>query len=97
MKYRSHKIKCQHTMIKGLQEFLGGLGECESIKVMIPAKIFVKKHQTSKFEFKVTREVPDGLKCLAVSGSAVQEVFIVCNNMEEVTAKILKQLAVTNY
>ena len=82
MKHRgSSKIKYQHDMIKGLRKFLEEIEPWEEIKTLIPGEIRPTK-SVRKFVLAVQYETQTGLKCLAKSGNAVQEVFVVTNNPE---------------
>lgn len=63
-------------MIDGLRDFLESIETWEEIKSIIPGRIkpIDKSHV---LRIKVQYQTTDGLKCLALSGNAVQEVFIV--------------------
>ena len=78
MKHRakSSKIKYEHDMIKGLRKFLEQIEPWDEIKSIIPGKIHPTK-SVARFTLSVQYETLTGVKCLARSGSAVQEVFIV--------------------
>ena len=80
---RSSKIKYQHSMIKGLRRFLESIENWEEIKSILPGAIHRTK-SVQEFNIRVQYLTRTGLKCLAFSGSAVQEVFIVTGKPDEV-------------
>lgn len=90
MKYRqggTSKIKYEHSMIQGLRKLLESLESWIEIKAIIPGRI----HPTNKSQalrVKVQYHTTDGLKCLALSGSAVQEVFFVSSEAEILKLKL---------
>lgn len=78
MKHRagSSKIKYEHHMIKGLREMLEKIEPWAEVISIIPGEIRpTKSHRPLILE--VRHNTPAGVKCLARSGSAVQDVFIV--------------------
>lgn len=78
MKYRSRagKVKYEHSMIKGLREYLESIQKNPEIQSMIPGEIKPVKKPSP---FKIRRVTPtgSGLKAIFHSGGAVQEVFFV--------------------
>ncbi|MBI4120360.1 MAG: hypothetical protein HY454_02740 [Parcubacteria group bacterium] len=80
MKHRgSSKIKYEHHMIQGLRQLLEQIEPWDEIKSIIPGEIKpAKSHKPLSLGVKYN--TPTGIKCLARSGSAVQEVFIVTSN-----------------
>lgn len=81
MKHRakSSKIKYEHDMIDGLRKFLEQIESWDEIKSIIPGEIHPTK-SVARFTLSVQYETPTGVKCLAKSSSAVQEVFITTQN-----------------
>lgn len=70
------KIKLEHHLIKGLRQLLEELESWPEITSIIPGAIRpVKKH--SPLTLKLQYPTQTGLKCIAHSGGAVQEVFLV--------------------
>lgn len=92
MKHRKQgsKIKYEHDMIKGLREKLEAIDDWPEIVSIIPAKINVIK-KFSKFNLKFKVDTTTGIKCLAYSGNAVQEVFIVSNVVENLKKKLMNE------
>ena len=86
MKYRDNKIKQEHGMIKGLKRLLQKLATMDQIKSIIPGKISPSKN-VQELHLKVQYEIEGGLRCLA-KGEGVQEIFIVCYDVEAVKERI---------
>ena len=84
MKHRagSSKIKYQHDMIKGLRKLLEQIEPWGEIKSIIPGEIRPTK-SVIQLKLDVQYDTPSGVKCLARSGSAVQEVFIITSQPEQ--------------
>lgn len=80
MRHRgSSKIKYEHNMIQGLRQLLEQIEPWDEIKSIIPGEIRpTRSHRPLSLDVKY--DTPTGVKCLAKSGSAVQEVFIVTSN-----------------
>jgi hypothetical protein len=90
MKYRTNsKIKHQHNMIPRLRELLESIESWPEIKVIIPGAI-KPTHGASrgKLKLEVKYDTSTGIKCLAYSGSGIQEVFITTNDPSVLTSKI---------
>ena len=75
-RHGSSKIKYQHTIIQGLRKFLEHIEPWDEIQTMIPGEIHHTK-SVQKFTLEIKYATQTGLKCIARSGSSVQEVFIV--------------------
>ncbi len=89
MKHRgSSKIKSRNSIIQGLGELLEKIEEWEEIMSIFPAKIKPVKKKQSQVKITVQQVTPTGLKCLARSDGAVQEVFIVSNSPEALRTKL---------
>lgn len=80
MRHRgSSKIKYEHHMIQGLRRLLEQIEPWDEIKSIIPGEIRpTKSHRPLSLEVKY--DTLAGVKCLARSGSAIQEVFIVTSD-----------------
>jgi hypothetical protein len=86
MRHRKSKIKKQHSLIKGLEKLLLKIAALNEVKSIIPAVISPSKN-TQELHLTVQYEVEGGIKCKAY-GEGVQEVFIVCDNVDKVKEKI---------
>lgn len=73
-------------MIKGLKKLLQKLAVMDEIRSIIPGRISPSKN-VQELHLKVQYEVEGGVKVLA-KGEGVQEVFIVCDNVEAVKERI---------
>ena len=88
MKHRgSGKIKKQHSIINGLQKLLESIEHWPEINSIIPGVI----NQTSSFkhlEVDVKYQTSTGLKAIARSNNAVQELFFVSNEPKALWTKL---------
>ena len=92
MKHRgSSKVKYQHRIILGLRTVLETIALRKEITTIIPGVIKPRK-ASSALTISVQYDTPTGLKCIAKSGSAVQELFIVTSDIPATKAH-LKQYA----
>jgi hypothetical protein len=82
MRHRgSSKIKRQHSIIDGLEELLESIEDWEEIQTIVPGRIkAVRSRQPLGLD--IQYDTPSGVKCIAKSGPAVQEVFVATNNPE---------------
>jgi len=91
MKYRAKTtgIKCQHGMIKGLRAALEEVSLWPEVRSIIPGVIRPSKGPGGRLSLKVQYPTATGLKLLAKTGVAVQEVFIVTDNAVETEKRIV--------
>lgn len=75
-KFRTNKVKHEHTIIEGLRPVLDRMAACPAIQSIIPGPIG-PHHSGRPLSLTIQYETETGLKLLARSGSAVQEVFLV--------------------
>jgi hypothetical protein len=75
-------------MIKGLRPLLEKIEEWDEIASIIPARIKPTKAVQPGVRLTVQAQTPAGLKCLARSGTAVQEVFFVTHVPDALRTKI---------
>ena len=73
MRYRSSKIKTKHGMIPGLRKFLDKIELWEEISAVNPG-VISKREGSGGLEFRVQYRTESGVKCIAHSEGAVQEV-----------------------
>ncbi len=77
---RSGKLKTEHHLLEGLEEYLSEIGEWEVVESIIPGRIVRQnKGRGSKGLFLKYRTL-SGYKLLYKNGTSVQEVFVVCND-----------------
>ena len=92
MKYRARgtsKLKYEHSMIDGLRRLLESIEVWEEIDAIIPGRI-QPVNKSHALRIKIQYEIQTGLKCLALSGPAVQEVFFVSSNIEMLREKLME-------
>ena len=76
------RIKRKHGRVGGLDEILTRMvRDCPYISRIVPGRIKVRRGKTPP-GFKIQYPTPAGLKCLYRSTGTVQEVFVICNDME---------------
>ena len=90
MKYRAKStgIKCQHGMINGLRNALVELSSWPEVRSIIPGEIKPSRGPGSGLTLKVQYPTATGIKILAKTGTAVQEVFVVTTEPALVQARI---------
>ena len=91
MKHRakSSKIKYEHRMIQGLRSYLEKeLEPLDYVKSIFPAEIKRTRRTLSGLKMHFQYETKTGAKLLAYSSGAVQEVFIVTNDVEALKEKL---------
>lgn len=81
MKYKKgkSKIKLKHHLIKGLRGLLEKIQGWDEIKRIIPGETRPTK-SVKQLTLDVKYETATGIKCIAYSGAAVQEVFIITSD-----------------
>ncbi len=78
MRHRKFKIKRQHSMIKGLREFLEeNISTLDFVDGIIPGEIKVGSATGENLIVKYKYSTVSGAKLIAKSGSSIQEVFVV--------------------
>ena len=78
MKHRKSKIKRQHSMIKGLQEFLErNISSRDFVEGVVPGEIKVSKATGENLHVRYKYETLSGAKLIAKSGTSIQEVFVI--------------------
>ena len=77
------RIKRQHGRVNKLDPILDRIvAECPHVSRIVPGRIKVRRGKTPP-AFSVQYPTPAGLKCQFVSGGAVQEVFLICNDTDK--------------
>ncbi|GBD38807.1 hypothetical protein HRbin37_01066 [bacterium HR37] len=94
MRHRKRKIKRQHSMIKGLKEFLEeNISVLDFVDGVIPGEIKVGSATGENLVVRYKYSTLSGAKLIARSGSSVQEVFVVTRypeKLKEVIEKLTK-------
>lgn len=82
-KYRSGKVKVEHTLLEGLSDYLKEIEKWDCVETIIPGRIVRQnKGRGSKGLFLKYKTI-SGFKLLYKTGTSVQEVFVVCKDYEE--------------
>lgn len=77
-------------MIKGLLKLLESIEDWEEIQGIIPG--LIKPSKSSTIELTIQYVIASGVKCLAKSDNAVQEVFFVSSEPERLKTKLQEWL-----
>jgi hypothetical protein len=91
MKHRGKcsKLKYEHAFIEGLRPLLESIAPWEDIHSIIPGRIKPSKGPRRPIKLEVKYSTGTGLKTLAKTGTAVQEVFFVTPNPQAVRERLL--------
>ncbi len=81
-KYRKGKVKLEHHLIEGAEEYIGQLEKLPSVKSIIPGRIFRNQKGRGQKGIFLKYETPSGWKLLLKNGSTVQELFIITDDKE---------------
>lgn len=81
------KIKREHGMIDGLENFLIKIEPWPEIKSILTGRISAKKG-AGVFSFKAQYPTQASVKCLAKNQGSVQEVFLVSDRPQDLMKKI---------
>ena len=91
MKHRKNKIKRQHSIIKGLRKFLEKeISGRDFVSGIIPGQIKVGSATGENLKIKYQYSTQSGAKLIAVSGSSVQEIFVVTSEPEKLKEIIVR-------
>ena len=84
MKHRKNKIKRQHGIIKGLKKFLEKeVTSHDFVSGVIPGRIKVGSSTGETLKVKFQYSTGSGAKLIAVSGTSVQEIFVITSNPDK--------------
>ena len=76
------RIKRQHGRVGGLDDLLNRIvRDCPHVSRIVPGRIRVRRGKTPA-SFKIQYPTQAGLKCLFTGTGTVQEVFLICSDME---------------
>jgi hypothetical protein len=91
MKHRKNKIKRQHGIIKDLKNFLEKeVASRDFVAGVIPGRITVGSATGEKLKIRYQYSTQSGAKLIAVSGSSVQEIFVITSEPEKLKELIGK-------
>ena len=91
MKHRgkNSKLKYEHALIEGLRPLLERIAPWKEVHSIIPGRIRPAKAAKQKIRLEIKYCTVTGLKALAKTGTAVQEVFFVTANPQAVRERLL--------
>lgn len=89
-KYRENKIKQEHTIIEDLLPLLEEIAKIPYVKCIIPGRINRRKGSGIPAYLQLKYDTGSGIKLLGKNSSAVQEVFLVTDDVEK-TVYLLKK------
>lgn len=76
------RIKRQHGRVGGLDQILDRIiRDCPHVTRIVPGRIKVRRGHSAP-NLKIQYPTESGLKCLYVATGTVQEVFLICSNVE---------------
>jgi hypothetical protein len=76
------RIKRQHGRVGGLDELLDAIiKRCPHVSRIVPGRITVRRGKTPH-GFKIQYPTPAGLKCLYTGTGTIQEVFLICSDID---------------
>ncbi|MCS6957644.1 MAG: DUF2103 domain-containing protein [Aquificaceae bacterium] len=81
-KYRKGKIKLEHHLLEGLEEYLKRLANFDSVDSIIPGRIVRQNSGRGSKGLFLKYRTKSGYKLLYKNGSSVQEIFVVCRDCE---------------
>ena len=85
------RIKRQHGRVSGLDKILDVIVKnCPHVTRIVPGRIKVRRGKTPA-SFKIQYPTPAGLKCLYTGTGTVQEVFLICSDLEKAKEWLIAQ------
>jgi hypothetical protein len=85
------RIKRQHGRVGGLDEILDRIvRQCPHVSRIVPGRIKVRRGRTPP-SFKIQYPTAAGLKCLYSGTGTVQEVFLICSDVEQAKTWLIEQ------
>jgi len=90
-KYRSDKIKREHTVIREIGPLLQEVSQLSEIKSVLPGRINQRTGSGHQPYLQLQYITETGFKLLGKTSSSVQEVFVVTNYPENVLKKLREQ------
>lgn len=90
-KYRTNKIKREHTIIEDIQELLEDLALLSGVKSIIPGRIHRRRGSGMQPCLRIKYRTSSGYKILAKNSSSLQEIFLVTDVPEEVETTLRKK------
>jgi hypothetical protein len=90
-KYRKGKVKLEHHLIEDADEYIKELERLESVKGIIPGRIYRNQKGKGQKGLFLKYETPSGWKLLLKNGSTVQEIFVITDDRKLFKAEFLNR------
>lgn len=90
-KYRTNKIKREHTIIEDIHELLEDVALLPGVKSIIPGRIHRRSGSGIRPRLRINYRTSSGYKMLAKNSSSLQEIFLVTDEPEEVGSALQKK------
>jgi hypothetical protein len=88
MRYRgTSKIKRKHHLIDDLEHFLDAIESWPEIHSIIPGIITLCRHN-DRLKVTIQNHLPHGVRCLARSHGAVQEIFFISTDVSALLTRL---------
>jgi hypothetical protein len=85
------RIKRQHGRVGGLDAILNRIvRDCPHVSRIVPGRIKVRRGH-SPASFKIQYPTTAGLKCLFTATGTVQEVFLICSDLQAAKTWLIDQ------
>lgn len=81
-KHRKNKVKVEHTLLEGLEKYLNIISQFEGVKTIVPGRISRNNRGRGSKGIFLKYRTNSGFKLLYKNGTSVQEVFVVCSNVQ---------------
>ncbi|HEU4963534.1 MAG TPA: DUF3886 domain-containing protein [Bacilli bacterium] len=85
-RHRDKKVKKMHSIIGGYAKVFDGIGEIEQVRSVITGVISLHKSESEELTFQYFTD--SGLKLLAKTTDAIQEVFVVTDEKQRVLEEL---------
>ncbi|MEJ5338374.1 MAG: DUF2103 domain-containing protein [Aquificaceae bacterium] len=79
-KHRKAKVKLEHHLLEGLEEYLEKLSGLDSVSSIIPGRISRQNGGRGSRGLFLKYRTNSGYKLLYKIGTSVQEIFVVCKD-----------------
>lgn len=87
-KYRTNKIKQEHTIIDDIYPLLLKVSDLDQVHSIIPGRINRRSGSGIRPYLQLKYPTPTGIKLIAKTSSSLQEVFVVTDFPDETVAKL---------
>ena len=90
-KYRTRKIKEEHTIIEDIRPLLEEIAKVTIVKSIIPGRINRRSGSGVPAYLQLKYNTSSGIKLLGKNSSSIQEVFVVTDESERMIKWLKKQ------